>query len=283
MKVCDRQLDLMKKTAQPETGATKSAVSRLMTFDGTDSWPEYEAHLDEYAKFHQWTDQQKARHLCVSLRGNARSILLELDSKQREDYTAILGALKRHFCPAEKVFVYQAELQNRRLQPEEELSELARDIRTKTRLAYPSADQKTLETLMKTHFCNGLTNRDMRLTVLKSHPETITQALAYATEYDSIMKTDGSTVSKKGYSGRQAKGEEEPEDTELRKQVKGLQQQSQKQLTELLQAVQQMSAARASRPRKPKAELRCYQCGAKGHFANECPDRPKEPETNQQN
>ena len=179
-RIMETQLEVfgrMTQAEQPrrnEPGPPRSQVARLMTFDGSDPWPEYEAHLEEYAKYYQWTDQQKAMNLSVSLRGNARSILLDLPAEDRQDYRTLAGALKQHFCPAEKIFVYQAELQNRRLQPEEELPDFAREIRRKTRLAFPTADPATLETLMKTHFCNGLTNRDMRLTVLKSHPCTIT-------------------------------------------------------------------------------------------------------------
>ena len=120
----------------------------MLTFDGTTSWLEYETYVDEYARALRWSDRKKAQYLCLSLRGSALGILLSLQPEQREDYKEVKSALRQHFCPAEKVFVYQAELQARRHQPGEDLAELARDIRTKARLAYPEADAQTLETLM---------------------------------------------------------------------------------------------------------------------------------------
>ena len=67
---------------------------------------------------------------------------------------------------------------------------MARDIRTKTRLVYPEADNKTLETLMRQYFVSCLADKEQRLSVSKSHPRTLTQVMAYAKEYESIMKTE---------------------------------------------------------------------------------------------
>ena len=86
--------------------------------------------------------------------------------------------------------MYQAQLQSIRLQEGENLADLALDIRTKTRLAYPEADNKTLETLMKQYFVSSLADKEQRLSVSKSHPKTLTRAMVYATEYESIMKTE---------------------------------------------------------------------------------------------
>jgi hypothetical protein len=117
---------------------------KLATFDGSVQWLEYEAYFDQYAKVHKWDDGQKAQYLSLSLRGPAQSILLSLKLTDSLPYDSIKKALEQYFCPPEKVYVYQAELQGRKLKPAEELNDLARDIRTKTRLAYPEADEKTL-------------------------------------------------------------------------------------------------------------------------------------------
>ena len=42
---------------------------------------------------------------------------------------------------------------------------------------------------MKQYFVSSLADKEQRLSVSKSHPRTLTQAMAYATEYESIMKT----------------------------------------------------------------------------------------------
>ena len=43
---------------------------------------------------------------------------------------------------------------------------------------------------MKQYFVSSLADKEQRLSVSKSHPRTLTQAIAYATEYESIMKTE---------------------------------------------------------------------------------------------
>ena len=156
------------------------------------------------------------------------------------------SALRQHFCPAEKVFVYQAELQARRLQSGEELTELARDIKTKTRLAYPEANELTLETLMKQYFVTSLPDKEQRLSVSKSYPRTLTQALAYATEYESIMKTEQLAVTEKKKI-RQAKAEDDPAQM----------------LAEIFKKLETLTTSRRDPPRRPPRDLsqvRCYAC-----------------------
>ena len=136
---------------RPEPAA-RMPMGRLDTYDGTTPWLEYQTYFEEYSDFCGWSDPEKARYLCLQLRGGAQSVLVGLEQSERRDYDQVVHALRQHFCPAEKVYTYQAELQARRLQPDESLTDLAREIQCKARLAYPEAGLVTLESLMRSHF-----------------------------------------------------------------------------------------------------------------------------------
>ena len=263
-----------------------SQVSKLMTFDGSQPWLEYQAHLEEYAAAFGWDPDQKAQMLCVSLRGAAQGILLGLSESDRRDYGKVIEALRQNFCPAEKIYTYQAELQARKLKPEETLSEFARDVRTSTSLAYPEADAGTKEVLMRTHFCNGLTDPQMRLSVAKSHPRTLAQALAYATEFDSIVgatKAEEAKPAKKW--ARQTKNEVTETGTpEQRQQLDALT----KKLEELSLKLERQTSRPSqpwgrrdqrpgNTPRKPNPDIECWHCAGKGHTQYWCPERKRGP------
>ena len=71
--------------APTEEGFRGTPVSRLMTYDGSTPWLEYEAHLEEYAGTFGWTEEKKAQYLCLSLRGVAQGALLGLSPEEQRN------------------------------------------------------------------------------------------------------------------------------------------------------------------------------------------------------
>ena len=276
-------------------------VMQLTPFDGTTSWIEFENQVERYGKYLKWSDAEKAQQMCLSLREPASGVLMGLTSDQCEDYKTVRSTLKQHFCPAEKVFIYQAELRARKLHPGEDLDALAREILQKTSLAFPHTDMETKESLMQNYFCDSLTDRDMQLSVAKSHPRTLAQALAFAVEYSSIMEADSQAQERKPTRIRQVKMEDEG-DEELHQDSSKAASTFQKQLDTLqisMKTILDKLKSRdgrdnrfgrrrdRNRPRQPKEEVVCFNCDKKGHYARECAepkrprqnsDRPKQPE-----
>ena len=43
------------------TPENRASLARMMTYDGTGSWLEYEAHFEEYCGLYGWDDARKGR------------------------------------------------------------------------------------------------------------------------------------------------------------------------------------------------------------------------------
>ena len=178
--------------------------------------------------------------------------------------------MQQHFCPKEKVFIYQAELNSRKLSPDETLSDLSRDIQMKTRLAYPEAEGTTLNSLMTSCFISSLVEQDMRLSVATSHPRTLMEALSFATEYESIMAADRT----QGETRKKVRALKEAEEEPPEKPVEKTETETLKLIREFITRQPAANSRPSSRPpRKDKKDICCYTCGEKGHYAFECKKR----------
>ena len=102
----------------------------------------------------------------------------------------------------------------------------------------------------------------MRLSVATHHPRTLTEALAFATEYESIMAADRSQgETRKKVRALKNVEEEQPEkreslDTETLKLLREL-------VTEMKQPKARVTTNRP--PKRDKKDVSCYCCGEKGH------------------
>ena len=157
----------------PREGLQARMVGQPLTikpepFDGRTDWPEYLVYFEQLAEVYGWDHPTMAVILGLSLRGNARSVLASLSLAQRRDYKVLKDALTQAFCPTQQIYLYQAELKNRMKRPNESLSDLGRDIVRLAKLAYPTADPDTRETVAISAFLDALPGNAMetRMSVL---------------------------------------------------------------------------------------------------------------------
>ena len=125
-------------------------------YDGESDLDEYLVVFEQYADLMRWDDLTKGTMLGLCLRGPARSVLAGLSPQHRLDYETLTEALTQNFNPREQLHLYQAELKSRQRQPGESMTALSRDISKLVRLAYPTADDNTRETLAINAFLDAL-------------------------------------------------------------------------------------------------------------------------------
>ena len=163
------------------------------TYDGTEDWQVYLVYFEQLAELNGWDRPTMAMVLGLCLKGAARTVLTGLSLAERRDYRALKNALTQNFNPPQKLHLYMAELKARKRKPQESLVDLGRDIARLTRLAYPTADPVTRETIGINAFLDSLPGPaiEIRLHVIKGHPATLQEAIAYAMEVDVILESQG--------------------------------------------------------------------------------------------
>ena len=146
--------------ARAEEGRSSKNV-RLSPFDGKSSWEAYQTQFRLLAELNHWTEQEKAAHLAISLRGSALTVLTNLPEEQRNNFSALSAALKNRFGNNHQAELNRAHLRGRSKRRDETLPELAEDIERLTRLAYPEAAEVMVIVLAKDQFIDALPDDDM--------------------------------------------------------------------------------------------------------------------------
>ena len=147
---------------------------------------DYLCHFDTVARTNGWDERDKGTNLAISLRGNAQQVLRDIPVEDREDYVAIVTALKRRFDPGERETMRRLEFRSRQRQRNETAVEFGFALHRLVNSAYPNMSLEARETLAIEQFIAGLSKIDLRRHVQFGHPTSIHQAISLATEFESF-------------------------------------------------------------------------------------------------
>ena len=245
-------------------------------YDGKSDWLEYVVYFEQMSEMYGWDHLTMAMVLGLSLRGGARSVLVSLTLAQRRDYKVLKGALTQAFCPTQQIYLYQAELKGRTKQTGEGLSDLGHDIMRLVKLAYPSADAETRETVAISAFLDALPGNAMetRLSVLRTRPRTMLEVVALAIEVETVVDANNHRKSHVRRDVNQLESEKAPsretENEKLRKAVD--------KLTDTVNGMGKRQDKdrdgkkpyRNPKPHDQRETRKCYNCGKPGHLSKNC-------------
>lgn len=133
-------------------------------FDGKVSWEAYQIQFEMLADQNNWDERQKVVQLAKSLKVPALDMLSQLSVADWGCCLALIGALERKYgvmCQSE---TYWACFLSRVRARGEPLQQLAQDLESMVRRAYPTASPELLA-LLKEQFVDALDSANLKVQV----------------------------------------------------------------------------------------------------------------------
>lgn len=251
-------------------------VKKPSIFDGRTPWEAYHTQFEIVANINNWNNEEKAAFLATSLKGQALMVLSNLPPEGRSHYESLVTALESRFGNRRQTELNRMKLRSRSRRRDETLPELAEDIESLARLAYPDASSTVLETLTRDQFIDALTDDEIRLRVAQSRPTSLREALGVALELESFSLA----ARRRTRPVRIIEAPIKPADTdsgELADNASGMLKKSPDLLSELREMTNEMRnfvrsmSRRDKRPRSPsKTKRKCWTCESEEHLQKDC-------------
>ena len=149
-------------------------------FDGSVSLEAYLAQFEKLAVVQRWDELEKAVQLVSYLKGSAIEILGLLSTAQRASYSCVTEALERRFRHQHQAEVFRAKFRTRIRAHGESVQQLAHDLESLARKAYPGATEDLTMVLLRDQFVDALVDPQLKIYIKQAHPSDLQKSLARA-------------------------------------------------------------------------------------------------------
>ena len=263
-------------------------------YDGKTDLADYLFHFSKVAKRNGWDYADCGIELATCLMGEAREVLSCLPIEIEDDYNTLVDALSTRFDPEGRESKYSAELMERTCLPKEDVATYGHQLKRLARKAYPSNDLP--ERVLIDLFIRGLPSEEMKRHVSSFEPASYAEAIRRATLCETygdksaarLRKPDASiaAVSKVASTRPVPTSQDQPTSrpypTNQPQQFPSSASHSYPSpgppqypprvppLMSTFPPYQNTSAQQSLKVPRPRSEITCFNCGCKGHYANEC-------------
>ena len=186
----------------------------VVKYDGTSDVTEFLVQFGFLAETHGWGERQQGQILASSLSGAALSCLCQIPEAERSSFESITTALNKRFSSSQQRELCRLQFKNRMQKREEQILELADDLKRLAKRAYPSVNSEMRDTLIQDQLVQALQDPELQIQLRLARCKTLDETISAAVEFQSTLslahRARPPIVRQIGLSGDSGKGSPEP-------------------------------------------------------------------------
>ena len=165
---------------------TQNALPKFtIKYNGTGEWSDFLFQFNVWATTNNWSDNQKALYLCLSLEGKALKVAVSLPADVRSDFHSLVDGLTTYFDPPSRIAssttLFETRIRKKNESPMQFALELKR-LAAKAKPHWNLKDNHVKETLVD-RFLWNLGDEFMAAYVRRQKPQGLDEAALEAENY----------------------------------------------------------------------------------------------------